>query len=105
MMDARQQRGLVIAATCKIVPAQRGAYYVPSQSKAGSRYRVEPDFPRCDCPDFQAMGMTCKHLFAVAFTVERDTSLADGAGAPGSTAAGDNRAGLPDADKERGRRD
>ena len=40
-----------------------------------------------------------------AFTVERDTNLADGAGAPGSTAAGDNRAGLPDADKERGRRD
>jgi hypothetical protein len=40
-----------------------------------------------------------------AFTVERDTSLADGAGAPGSTAAGDNRAGLPEADKERGQRD
>jgi hypothetical protein len=40
-----------------------------------------------------------------AFTVERQTGLADGAGAPGSTAAGDNRAGLPDADQERGRRD
>ena len=40
-----------------------------------------------------------------AFTVERDTNLADGAGAPGSTAAGDNRAGLPDADTQRGRRD
>ncbi len=40
-----------------------------------------------------------------AFTVPRKTSLADGAGAPGSTAAGDNRAGLPDADRDRGRRD
>ena len=40
-----------------------------------------------------------------AFTVKRDTGLADGAGAPGSTAAGDNRAGLPDADAQRGRRD
>ena len=40
-----------------------------------------------------------------AFTVERQTGLADGAGAPGSTAAGDNRAGLPDSDRERGRRD
>jgi hypothetical protein len=40
-----------------------------------------------------------------AFTVKRNTGLADGAGAPGSTAAGDNRAGLPDADAERGRRD
>jgi hypothetical protein len=40
-----------------------------------------------------------------AFTVKRDTSLADGAGAPGSTAAGDNRAGMPEADKERGHRE
>ena len=40
-----------------------------------------------------------------AFTVKRNTGLADGAGAPGSTAAGDNRAGLPDADADRGRRD
>jgi hypothetical protein len=40
-----------------------------------------------------------------AFTVERDTSLADGAGAPGSTAAGDNRAGLPEAEAARGKRD
>ena len=40
-----------------------------------------------------------------AFTVQRQTSLADGAGAPGSTAAGDKRAGLPEGDNERGKRD
>jgi len=40
-----------------------------------------------------------------AFTVTRQTGLADGAGAPGSTSAGNNRAGIPEADKERGRRD
>jgi hypothetical protein len=40
-----------------------------------------------------------------AFTVERETSLADGAGAPGSTSAGNNRAGLRNADAERGERD
>jgi hypothetical protein len=40
-----------------------------------------------------------------AFTVKRDTSLADGAGAPGSTAAGDNRAGLEHGDKDRGKRE
>ena len=34
-MDAREQRGLVIAATCKIEKATRGRYFVPSQSKAG----------------------------------------------------------------------
>lgn len=40
-----------------------------------------------------------------AFIVERQTGLADGAGAPGSTAAGNNRAGMHDADIERGKRD
>jgi len=40
-----------------------------------------------------------------SFTVARKTGLADGAGAPGSTAAGDNRAGVPEADAERGKRD
>ncbi len=40
-----------------------------------------------------------------AFTVKRQTGLADGAGAPGSTAAGNQRSGMPDADKERGKRD
>lgn len=40
-----------------------------------------------------------------AFTVARNTSLADGAGAPGSTAAGNNRSGMHDADERRGKRD
>jgi len=40
-----------------------------------------------------------------AFTVERQTGLADGAGAPGSTAAGNNRSGKQDADARRGKRD
>jgi hypothetical protein len=40
-----------------------------------------------------------------AFTVERQTGLADGAGAPGSTAAGNNRSGMKDADERRGKRD
>ena len=40
-----------------------------------------------------------------AFTVKRQTGLADGAGAPGSTAAGNNRAGMPDADRTRGERE
>ena len=76
-MDAREQRGLVIAATCKIDKAQRGAYYVPSQTRAGAKYRVEPDQQRCDCKDYEAMGLTCKHLYAVRFVIEREKN-ADG---------------------------
>ena len=40
-----------------------------------------------------------------AFVVERETGLADGAGPPGSAAVGDDRAGIADADEERGKRD
>jgi transposase len=76
-MDARQQRGLLLAATANIVKAQRGAYYVPSASRPGTKYRVEPDFPKCDCPDFLEMGLTCKHLWAVKYTRERERN-ADG---------------------------
>jgi transposase len=76
-MDARQQRGLVIAATCNIEKAQRGAYYVPSQTRPGAKYRVEPHRNWCDCPDHQAMGLTCKHLHAVQYVVQRERN-ADG---------------------------
>jgi hypothetical protein len=57
-MDVREQRGLVIAATANIVKAQRGAYYVPSATRAGAKYRVEPDQNRCDCKDYEAMGLS-----------------------------------------------
>ena len=76
-MDAREQRGLVIAAKCKIEKAQRGAYYVPSQSRSGTRYRVEPAAGRCDCPDHSELGLTCKHIHAVRYVIERERN-ADG---------------------------
>ena len=76
-MNARQQRGLVIAATCTIEKQARNRYLVPSQSKKGTRYVVEPTYPCCDCPDFEEHGETCKHLFAVQYVIERDKN-ADG---------------------------
>jgi len=77
-MDARQQRGMVIAATCKIEKQPRNRYLVPSQSKKGVRYVVEPQYPCCDCPDFQDRdGTPCKHLYAVQYVIEREKN-ADG---------------------------
>jgi transposase len=73
-MDAREQRGLVIAAKCRIEKAQRGAYYVPSQSRSGTKYRVDPATNRCDCPDHEALGVVCKHLYAVRYVIERETN-------------------------------
>jgi transposase len=72
MSDARQQRGMEIAATAKII-RKGGAWMVPSQSGKG-RYTVIPhnDAPHCSCPDHETRGVKCKHLFAVEYVMLRE---------------------------------
>jgi transposase len=72
-MDAREQRGMVIAATQKLT--QKGqVWIVPSQAGNGGKYTVCPDesTPFCSCPDHEATGAPCKHIHAVRFTVRRE---------------------------------
>src|SRR5438105_2140114 len=72
-MNAREERGMVIAATQKLT--QKGkVWLVPSQSGRG-KYTVCPDSdnPFCSCPDHEETGGKCKHLYAVEFTMKRDT--------------------------------
>jgi transposase len=71
-MDARRERGLVIAATAKLV--QKGkVWLVPSQSGKG-KYTVCPDAaePFCSCPDFEERNEPCKHVHSVRFTIQRE---------------------------------
>jgi transposase len=77
MLDARQQRGLEIAATAKIAK-KGGAWLVPSQSGKG-RYTVclDPTEPHCSCPDHEEGGFKCKHIFAAEYVVQRERN-ADG---------------------------
>ena len=67
----REQRGLRIAATCKLTKKGQ-VWLVPSQSGHG-RYTVSPDpeAPHCTCPDHETRGLKCKHLFAVEFAMQR----------------------------------
>lgn len=76
-MDARQQRGLEIAALSKVRKNSRG-WLVPSQS-GNSDYQVRFDTgtPQCTCPDFGIRGLKCKHIWAAEFTIKRETK-ADG---------------------------
>lgn len=71
-MDARQERGLVIAATSKIEKNKLG-YKVPSQSGNGT-YIVNLDHgqPFCTCRDFEK-GNKCKHIYATEFFMQRET--------------------------------
>lgn len=71
-MDARQERGLQIAAVSKVM--QKGkVWLVPSQSNNGTKYTVSPDKeqPHCSCPDHEA-GFKCKHIFAVEYVIQRE---------------------------------
>lgn len=71
-VDARQQRGLEIAAIFKVT--QKGKIWiVPSQTGNG-KYTVCPDkeHPHCTCPDHESHGGMCKHLYAVEFVIQRE---------------------------------
>jgi hypothetical protein len=74
-MDAREQRGLVIAALCKLNKTE-GGWLVPSQ-QGTAIYTVNPSAQTCTCPDRQEAGFKCKHIFAVEFTIKREVG-ADG---------------------------
>jgi transposase/predicted nucleic acid-binding Zn finger protein len=72
-MDAREERGLVIANTSKIEKNKLG-WKVPSQSGNGS-YIVNLDHnePFCTCPDYEKRHLPCKHIHAVEFVIKRET--------------------------------
>jgi transposase len=72
-MEAREQRGLLIAATKKIT-RKGGVWIVPSQENASRKYTVCPDAkqPHCTCPDHEERGCECKHIFAVRYVIQRE---------------------------------
>jgi transposase len=67
-MCEREQRGLAIAAVCKLT-LKAGVWLVPSQSGKG-KYQVCGD--HCTCPDHETRGVKCKHIFAVEYTIKRE---------------------------------
>jgi transposase len=69
-MEAREIKGLEIAAKSKLI-RNGNTWLVPSQAGKG-KYVVDADAKQCTCPDFEARQATCKHLFAVSYTIERE---------------------------------
>ncbi|CAN5156961.1 hypothetical protein BH11PLA2_BH11PLA2_42340 [soil metagenome] len=70
-MNVREQRGMVIAATTKLNRLHCD-WVVPSQTGEGKSYRVNAGKQTCTCPDHKEAGFTCKHIFAVQFTIQRE---------------------------------
>src|SRR5436305_12393641 len=78
-MDPREERGLVIAATCRLNRLNDGTWLVPSQTRGGevAAYHVNLDAKTCTCPDHTEGGFTCKHFYAASIVHKRDV-LPDG---------------------------
>lgn len=70
-LNAREERGLVIAAFCKLKKTDEG-WLVPSQSSTERVYRVDVEKQTCTCPDHLEAGHKCKHLYAVEITAKRE---------------------------------
>lgn len=72
-MEAREERGLLIAATSRL-SRKGGVWLVPSQTGSGAKYTVcpDPEHPHCTCPDHETRGVKCKHIFAVEYAQKRD---------------------------------
>src|SRR2546426_2763620 len=74
-MDPREQKGMVIAATMKVRMVHTGGWRVPSQSFIGTySVRATAEGHACSCPDFAERQLPCKHIFAVQFTLFRQTT-------------------------------
>ena len=78
-MDAREQRGIIIAATQKL--SQKGQVWLVRSQSGDGHYTVciNQEQPFCSCPDHETPGGKCKHIFAVEYTVRRErTESVDG---------------------------
>jgi len=78
-MNPREQRGLALAEAGQIRRTHR-VWYVPSQNGKGHHYSVNlggGGAPRCTCPDYEPRQQKCKHIFAVEYTLKRETAPND----------------------------
>jgi transposase len=73
-MDARQQRGLEIAAMSKITKRGNETWIVPSQSLNGKyAVTITAEGKQCTCPDFELRQQPCKHVYAVQYVLFRES--------------------------------
>jgi hypothetical protein len=71
-INGRQQRGQEIAARA-VLEWDGKLWHVPSQSGV-TVYQVDydrQDGPSCTCPDFEAHGLRCKHIYAVECVLQQ----------------------------------
>jgi transposase len=71
-VDLREQRGLQLAAT-RHIRKKGDLWVVPSGTDPDAKYTVDPAAGSCSCPDHETRRIKCKHVFAVEYTIQRET--------------------------------
>ena len=64
-MDARQERGRLLANDKRIRKIEGAMWLVPSQSQNAGGYVVNTLDASCTCPDHETRRTKCKHQWAV----------------------------------------
>ena len=76
-MDAREKRGLMLAAVAKI-ERRKGIWIVPSQTGSVTSYLVSLKQRTCTCPDFEGGTPKCKHIWAAEAVARKQREKAEG---------------------------
>jgi len=72
-MEPRQEKGRFIADNAALKRKGDSPYWlVPSQSR-DAKYLVDEEERSCTCPDYETHREPCKHIFAVEYTIQRET--------------------------------
>src|ERR1700676_470139 len=71
-METREDRGRAIAESAALQKGDGHLWLVPSQTRLIS-YQVDEKKRTCTCPDWEKHQEPCKHVFAVEYTIQRQT--------------------------------
>lgn len=73
-MDARQEKGRLLANDKRIKLVGGNTWLVPSQSQNSGGYTVDVAESTCSCPDYELRRTKCKHQWAVELTRTVETA-------------------------------
>lgn len=76
-MDTRQLNGIEISARRRI--ERRGEIWIVPSQHGNGHYEVSvtPEIETCTCDDYDLRRRRCKHIWAVHFTIERDSGISN----------------------------
>src|SRR5690242_2183082 len=72
-LSNREQKAAEIAAFAKLTRKGDTVWIVASQSSSKNyTVNLDPESPRCTCPDFESRQARCKHIYAVEIALKAE---------------------------------